>query len=311
MKEATMTTRSHSRWVLPTILALLTLSLSALYHLKETKDEVEKLTAETTQAGAGLAAARAKEEAIKVQVGILAKELNETRATLVAARDDLRAKNKDAADAQAHAKRREAELLHSLMEASRELAATRERADLLAKAVDPVKLEALTKTPAESSKEGSKARLQELLKRFERVSDDFTRPRVYRHVAFAPILRECERKYGDCGRCVFFNLMIDADGRVIFGGRKFNSLQVIQGDDIITIEKLEDLESLWGPRHSTSSELKCRLRWEYFERDTLALGSLNRSMSTRSGVFDFTLSPNELKAIEETLELAKLFKGGN
>jgi hypothetical protein len=34
-------------------------------------------------------------------------------------------------------------------------------------------------------------------------------------------------------------------------------------------------------------------------------------MSTRSGVFDFTLSPNELKAIEETLELAKLFKGGN
>jgi hypothetical protein len=105
--------------------------------------------------------------------------------------------------------------------------------------------------------------------------------------------------------------MIDADGRVIFGGRKFNSLQVIQGDDIITFEKLEDLESLSGPRHSTSSELKCRLRWEYFERDTLALGSLNRSMSTRSGVFDFTLSPNELKAIEETLELAKLFKGGN
>jgi hypothetical protein len=308
MKEATMTTRSHSRWVLPTILALLTLSLSALYHLKETKDEVEKLT---TQAGAGLDAARAKEEAIKVQVGILAKELNETRATLVAARDDLRANNKDAADAQAHAKRRESELLNSLMKVSRELDATRERADLLAKAVDPVKLEALTKTPAESSKEGSKARLQELLKRFERVSDDFTRPRVYRHVAFAPILRECERKYGDCGRCVFFNLMIDADGRVIFGGRKFNSLQVIQGDDIITFEKLEDLESLSGPRHSTNSELKCRLRWEYFERDTLGLGSLNRSMSTRSGVFDFTLSPNELKAIEETLELAKLFKGGN
>ncbi|MEY3812718.1 MAG: hypothetical protein RI910_877 [Verrucomicrobiota bacterium] len=303
-----MTTRSHSRWVLPTILALLTLSLSALYHLKETKDEVEKLT---TQAGAGLDAARAKEEAIKVQVGILAKELNETRATLVAARDDLRANNKDAADAQAHAKRRESELLNSLMKVSRELDATRERADLLAKAVDPVKLEALTKTPAESSKEGSKARLQELLKRFERVSDDFTRPRVYRHVAFAPILRECERKYGDCGRCVFFNLMIDADGRVIFGGRKFNSLQVIQGDDIITFEKLEDLESLSGPRHSTNSELKCRLRWEYFERDTLGLGSLNRSMSTRSGVFDFTLSPNELKAIEETLELAKLFKGGN
>ncbi len=308
-----MTTRSHSRWVFPTILALLTLSLSALYHLKETKDEVEKLTAETTQAGTGLAAARVREEDLKMQLVFLAKELNETRATLVAARDDLRANNKDAADAQAHAKRRESDLLHSLMEASRELAATRERADLLAKAVDPVKLEASTKTPSVPSKEGSKARLQELLKRFERVSDDFTRPKVYRHVAFAPILRECEEKYGDCGRCVFFNLMIDADGRVIFGGRKFNSLQVIQGDDIITFEKLEDLESLSGPRHSTGGELKCRLRWEYPLRDSRHFGKslLIHAASIQSGVFDFTLSPDDLKAIEETFELAKLFKGGN
>jgi hypothetical protein len=54
MKEPTMTTRSHSRWILPTVLGLLTTSLAALYLLNETKGEVENLTKQAKQAGAGL-----------------------------------------------------------------------------------------------------------------------------------------------------------------------------------------------------------------------------------------------------------------
>jgi hypothetical protein len=185
------------------------------------------------------------------------------------------------------------------------------RADTYAQIADPEKLRIIKasterKDEKTASAAGGKAdeNRREILKKFTRVSDDFTRPKVYRNDAFKRHNRECLRTDKDsCGLCALFRLTVDTDGRL--GGLIFNRIQFLDGDDIVEYKDLENFKESFPARMSANIAIRCRLNWTHVKNLNSAIPG--RSFDLEIGAQDdFTLSVDDVQAIRETLELATI-----
>lgn len=185
------------------------------------------------------------------------------------------------------------------------------RADASGQIADPEKIrgfrvstERKDEKPASATGAKSDENRRELLKKFTRVSDDFTRPKVYRHDAFHRHFRECLKTDKDsCGLCALFSLTVDMDGRL--GGIVFNRIQFLDGDDIVEYKDLEAFKKSFPARISGRDATRCRLNWNC--NKTFKGGFIGRDFALDLEVQDdFTLRVDDLQAIRETLELATI-----
>jgi hypothetical protein len=249
----------------------------------------------------------------------LAQALTEARkkaevqeAALTKERAETSAKTQAATLAGEQAEQREKKLTDTISALNEELSMARSRLTALTNISEPPKTDDIKRlqTPPSPVKETPETltarRMEDLLKKFNKVSDQFTRPKVYRHDLFVARLNKCEKKERSCGKCAFFDLTVNADGTLIFGGYKLNSLQILHEDDVINFFKLEDLQRSFEHSFSKVSNLHCRIKWQYF--DFKKFGSFNPSATSTFGSEDFELNAEDLTALRETFELAQSFK---
>jgi hypothetical protein len=266
------------------------------------------------------ATAQAEVRAVKAQVASHAKTLAEARkqiealeAALAKERADNSARTLAASQADALAAQRAKKLADSISTLNEELSTAKARLSSLVNTSTQAKSDETKRpqTPPPPAKETPETTLSrrksDLLDRFSRVSDEFTRPKVYQHDVFTSRMRNCEKKGRSCGKCAFFDLTVDTEGRLIFGGYKFNSLQVLLDDDVSNFQSIEDFQGAFEHRFSKARSLRCRLKWQYF--DFNKFGSFTPSASSTFGSEDFELNAEDLMALRETFELAQSFKG--
>ena len=229
----------------------------------------------------------------------------------IKARDENLALTEKLKQTQEEAKLRERGLHEEVASLTDEIAKIKTRANALTKAIDPAVLKEIEGSmnvaasgPKSSNKDASIARNKELLKKFTRVSDDFTRPKVYRNDAFNRHNRECLRTDKDsCGLCALFRLTVDTDGRL--GGLTFTRIQFLDGDDILEYKDLENFKESFPTRISGNDAIRCRLNWKCVKtfKGAFKGGDLNLDVDVQD---DFTLKADDLQAIRETLELATI-----
>jgi hypothetical protein len=223
------------------------------------------------------------------------------------ARDENLALTQKLKQTQEEAKLLERRLQETVGSLTVNLAASIARANTLARALDPEKLseiEGPKPSPqvdtAPTSSNMAVSRNNELLEKFNRTSDDFTRPKVYLHAMLGSRLFNCSNKQRNCGKCAFFNLAVNTDGKLIFEGYKLTSIQVLHEDDVISFYKIEDLLDSLKNRFSKVSNLRCRLNWDYHDFKRL-------NYLPFSGAEDIDLNADDIAALKDTLELANNF----
>ncbi len=157
------------------------------------------------------------------------------------------------------------------------------------------------------SKHAAKAKsfaLTELLKDFTLASDEFTRPKRYRHTGLNVYYhsQDYHHKESICGKCTFFNFSVDTTGKL--SGSKFDSLLIVRDDEVTEYKGLQDLQKSFLNDTKGLSSLRCRIKWKGKDDNTPYSVIEDRQV-------DFTLNEKEMKAIRESLELSILFSKEN
>ena len=232
----------------------------------------------------------------------------------IKARDENLALTEKLKQTQEEAKLRERGLHEEVASLTDEIAKIKTRANALTKAIDPAVLKEIEGSmnvaasgPKSSNKDASIARNKELLKKFTRMSDDFTRPKVYIHDYF--LRRKDSSIKGDPkAHARLKSLTINTEGSK--NGGTFTSLKVVHADDVITFTELDSLIQFLINHDFTDGDLKCRLTWDEIEigRSLSTLRDRNPNLLPNSKVSDLTLDKDDAIAFKETLELAASFE---
>lgn len=313
MKEIEPSKRTGNRWnsVTTIAIALIISVFAGGFYINESRND-EKLIMERARTQVEIDSGKAREANLAQALTEARKQAEAQEAALIKERAEVSAKTQAAALAGEQAEQREKKLVDTISALNEEVSTARAHLTALANIGEPTKTDDVKRPqanppPAKETPETLAARRKEdLLKKFNKVSDEFTRPKVYLHDVFVARLSKCEKRDRSCGKCAFFDLTVNADGMLIFGGYKLNSLQVLHEDEVINFYKLEDFQSSFEYKFSKVSSLHCRLKWQYF--DFKKFGSFNPSASPSSGSVDFDLNAEDLAALKETFELAHSFK---
>jgi hypothetical protein len=306
MKEIDLTNRVDNRWKSVAIIAIASavgLGAGYAYQISDNEELARALSA----ADSKIRLLTSLEKSLSTELSKLQTQLNFDGAELIKARDENIALSKKLKQNEETANTRQRRLQETIAAIQIDLAASIARANKLSKALDPETLSQvegqksspLIDTAPGSSKMNNSSHT-DLLEKFNRTSDDFTRPKVYLHAGLGSRLSSCTNKQRGCGRCTLLNLTVNTDGKLFFGGYKFTSIQVLHDDDVITYHKLEDfLESLTN-RLSSVRNIRCRLKWEYHDF---------KRMSTLPvyGTDDINLDIDDINAFKDTLELANSY----
>ena len=140
-----------------------------------------------------------------------------------------------------------------------------------------------------------------LLPAFDRVSDDFTRPKVYWHRELLK-LRNDITPFTNSSRPAFLLLETQADssGEVFIANVTYFKLLVALDDNVIAIDDMASLrkfvESLII---SPTTKIACRAEWGHKDSPASTKEIYERG--------DFTLGQKELRALKATFELSECF----
>jgi hypothetical protein len=313
MKEIDQTKRTDDRWksVATIAIALIITVFAGGLYINESKNN-EELIRVRSRTQVEIESGKAREANLAQALAEARKQAEAHEAALIKERAEVSAKTQASTFADKQAEQREKKLADTISALNEELSMARSRLTALTNISEPPKTDDVKRlqmppSPVKETPEALAARRKEdLLKKFNKVSDQFTRPKVYLHDVFVSRLNKCEKRDPSCGKCAFFDLTVNTDGMLIFGGYKFNSLQVLHEGDVINIYKIEDLQSSFEHKFSDVSSLQCRLKWQYF--DFKKLGYFNPTLSSSFGSVDIDLNADDLMALRETFELAQSFK---
>jgi len=316
MKEIDQTKRKDDRWksVAAVGIALIITVFTGGLYINESKNN-EELIRVRSRTQVEIESGKAREANLAQALAEARKQAEAHEAALIKERAEVSAKTQATTFADKQAELREKKLTDTISALNEEISTAKSRLNALTALTniseppktDDVKRLQMPPSPVKETPETLAARRQEdLLKKFNKVSDQFTRPKVYLHDVFVSRLNKCEKRDPSCGKCAFFDLTVNADGMLNFGGYKFNSLQVLHEGDVINIYKIEDLQSSFEHKFSDVSSLQCRLKWQYF--DFKKLGYFKPTLSSSFGSVDIDLNADDLMALRETFELAQSFK---
>lgn len=310
MKEIEPSKRTDDLWkslAAVGIVAALGLGIGYAYQTGNNEELSQALSVANSKVGL----LTSREKSLSTDLAEANNRASSTGTEWIKARDENLALTEKLKQTQEEAKLRERGLHEEVASLTDEIAKIKTRANALTKAIDPAVLKEIEGSmnvaasgPKSSNKDASIARNKELLKKFTRVSDDFTRPKVYRNDAFNRHNRECLRTDKDsCGLCALFRLTVDTDGRL--GGLTFTRIQFLDGDDILEYKDLENFKESFPTRISGNDAVRCRLNWKCVKtfKGAFKGGDLNLDVDVQD---DFTLKADDLQAIRETLELATI-----
>jgi hypothetical protein len=308
MKEIDQTKRKDDRWksvAAVGIVAAVGLGIGYAYQTGNNDELAEALSV----ANSKVSLLTSREKSISVDLAEAKNRAHSTGTEWLKARDENLALTQKLKQTQEEAKLRERRLQETVGSLTVNLAASIARANTLAKALDPdimKEIEAPKITPPSGIKTSSldpAARNKDLLNKFSRRSDEFTRPKVYTHDHFVDKREQTTDKSEKNGLYSFLNLTVDTDGKIDLADNKFVTLQILHNDEVYRFTNLESFSYFLITSLSDVTELRCRLDWIYtrYAKDSI------RSFSLPTNG-DFTLRANEITALRETFELAETFK---
>lgn len=312
MKEIEELKRSGTPWK-PMAAATIVAVAGFMIFYTHQANQNEKLTQALSAANSKVSLLASREKSLTAELDEAKNRAKSTSYERNKARDENLALTKKLSEAEETVMTTERRLQEKVSSLASDLAASKTRADTLAKALDPDKLREIdgpkastqTENPA-SKKSTAITRNKELLKKFIRVSDDFTRPKVYMHEYF-------EKRLRDTGNMKSFsrliNLKVNTTGSI--ERASFKLLQILDGDEIVSFENLDLLHTFLKGRTFSEERMKCRLSW-----DELELNKNNRGyeIPTSSPFIDvpksedLTFDRDFACALRETYELADSFK---
>jgi hypothetical protein len=140
-----------------------------------------------------------------------------------------------------------------------------------------------------------------LLPAFERVSDDFTRPKVYCH-------HELLKSRNDIGTLknssspafLLLETQADSSGEVFIANVTYFKLLVVHDDKVIAIDDMASLRKFVDSLNITpTTKIACRAEWGHKDSPDSTKEIYERG--------DFTLGQKELRALKATFELGDCF----
>ena len=317
MKEIDETKRPDNRWkslAAVGIVAAAGLGIGYAYQASR----LEELTQALTMANSKIELLSSQEKRLSNDLAEAKNRASSTDKDWVKARDENLALTQKLSDAAEQARSREQSLQATISSLTEETTKTKARANALAKAIDPVILKEIDTAmgvvppdPRSLTQDAALARNKELLRNFTRVSDDFTRPKVYTHDYFLRRRKDSANKGDPRALARLTSLTVNTDG--VTSGVTFTSLKVLNGDDVITFTELDSLLLFLKKHDFADGDLKCRLTWDELElgRNFTTLRDRALNLLTSSKVSDLTLDKEDAVAFKETLELAASFEAIN
>lgn len=142
---------------------------------------------------------------------------------------------------------------------------------------------------------------EELLRAFERLSDDFTRPKVYRHRELLKP-RNDPASFTNSSNPTFLLLDTQANsaGDVFIANVTYFKLLIALDDKVIAIENMGSLRKfIESIVISPTTKIACRAEWGHKDNPASTKEIYERG--------DFNLGPRELRAIKATFELGDCF----
>jgi hypothetical protein len=207
------------------------------------------------------------------------------------------------------ATQREIRLQERVASLNAEIAQTKARNQILSAAIPYDRLKELdsqtgnaVRNLSPSNVRAARLKNEQLLKDFERVSDDFTRPKVYFQRELMK-LRKDIAPMTNSSRPSFFLLGLQADsqGEVFIENITYFKLLIAFEDNVFAIDDIGSLKQfLESITISPTTSLSCRAEWGHKETPTSTKETYERG--------DFTLHSRELRALKATYELGESFK---
>jgi hypothetical protein len=318
MKEIEELKRSGTHWK-PMAAATIVAVAGFIIFYTHQANQNEKLAQALSAANSKISLLASREKSLTAELDEAKNRAKSTNTERNNARDENIALTKKFSEAEEMAMTTERRLQESVSSLTSDLAASMARANTLAKALDPEKLreidgpKASTQTENPLSKKSTAiTRNKELLKKFIRVSDDFTRPKVYMHEYF-------EKRLRNTGNMKSFsrliNLKVNTAGAI--ERESFKLLQIIDGDEIVSFADLDLLHTFLKGRTFSEERIKCRLSWDELEinKDIQGYKDIRRYEISAKSPFietpkseDLTFDRDFAYALRETYELADNFK---
>lgn len=237
-------------------------------------------------------------------VDSLSSEIKAARERTESLQKDLNENTKD----RNQATERESRLQERLAFLTDELAQAKTRNQILSTAIPHERLKELDAQVEDTFRNLKPLNVREarqksegLLKAFERLSDDFTRPKVYRHRELLK-LRKDLAPFTNSSSPTFLLLdtQTDSSGVVFIANVTYFKLLIALDDNVITIEDLGSLRRfVESIKISPTTKIACRAEWGHKDSPTSTKEIYERG--------DFTLGPKELLAIKATFELGECF----
>ena len=273
----------------------------------------EELTQALSMANSKIGLLSSQEKSLSADLAETKNRANSTSTEWIKARDENLALTQKLKQNGELARTREQGLQTEISSLTGEIAKIKTQANALTKAIEPAVLKEIEGTmtvapsgPKSSIKDASITRNKELLNKFTRISDDFTRPKVYIHDYF--LRRKDSSIKGDPkAHARLKSLTVNTNGTKI--GGTFTSLKVVHADDVITFTELDSLIQFLINHDFTDGDLKCRLTWDEIEVGSLIpLRDRYNNLLTKTKVSDLILDKEDAIAFKETFELAASFE---
>lgn len=294
IKPASLSTWKRNALTAGAVIALLGLTISIL-----------TLTNENNRLAAELDSLKKTNLLLERRADSLSGEIKTTHSKAEGLQRNLDETSKD----RQQATQREIRLQERVAILNAELSQTRARNKILSTAIPYDRLKELdsqtendVRNLSPSNVRAAMTKNEELLKDFERVSDDFTRPKVYLHRELMK-LRKDIAPLTNSSRPSFFLLGLQADtyGEVFVENITYFKLLIAFDDEVFAIDDLDSLRQfLKSITISPPTSLSCRAEWGHKETPTSTKETYERG--------DFTLHSRELRALKATFELGESFR---
>jgi len=160
-----------------------------------------------------------------------------------------------------------------------------------------------------SAKNPAVSRNKELLEKFTQVSDQFARPRVYKHKYLAS-WRQL-KSVSVMASLFLADITVNEDGST--HSVPFRSLQILRNDEVLTFTDLDSLTAHFSKHKIGEEKLLCRLTWEgrnSTANESYPLGSMRRSERVVN-TLEVELDRDYANALIEVRELSRSFENLN
>ena len=311
MKEIDQKKRTDNRWKSLAAVAIASAVGLGIGYAYQTGNN-EELAQALSVANSKVSLLTSREKSLSTDLAEAKNKADSSNAESTRARDEILTLTQKLKQNGEQAGIREQGLKEVVASLTDEIAKTKTRANALAKAIDPAVLKEIDDAinvskndPRSSTKDATIARNRELLKKFTRMSDEFTRPRVYMHDHFGSI-RKNKGHLSSFSRLT--NLTINTSGGTE-GEFSFKSLQILHGDDVLTFSNLGVLNQFLKNYRFSEIPIRCRLTWEEHDYNQKPFASSRLSLyNTVTKVEDLTLDKDYASALRESYDLAASFE---